>query len=1010
MRRLWDLTDEGLAVAIIESMAEVGLVIAKFGRQDNHKTATVRLHELVHNFANSEAERHEETAMWDNKLDDIQRSADPKIIEAALRDGGTRLDTVRLMVLGGPSRGKTSTLASLRGELFEKDRESTQGVDLCISHLIPGDRSKRQNHPADVPESDTFRAQFRAYLRSENVRTASEDVEDAEDAVRGIPTTAMSESEVKASPPPPAIETFASESVIEMAGSVIRTGTEVARGTEEGVPNSIKLRCWDFGGQREYEVAHELFISPRSIFMLVFNLQDFEDLKTRDSEIKELRHWLQTICALIPEKDISDMAKSVVLVGTRSSAVQDERREQCLWDIQDMLLREVSEKAAKALNLACLKIILLENEIAVLHPEESGLLELEQHLQLTAKNLIQSSPDVPLRWLAFLEALKKEEADWRLYLRGEDMKSRMKGYFFPRCSDRERELEAFLLYFRNLGELVLLASARGHMQNDVLKCNVFLYPEKVLAALKRVIAPARDRCKGLSTSDHRALIEEGVISMDILKLKWGKISCLSKSVERQALVELFTSLDLFVDLGSGQFGVPALLKSGWKDWGWLSGVENRKEISAVTTFENYVPSGLIGTLVGRLHRIFGQGHAGKISIDYVRSNAVLLTLGLESPGSDCQVFVGFDKGDRELHWIVRGNRYDFMVLGRCLQEFETYKVERFNTAICSHQHFFVSNCPRGCGKMGYRMDFSIPSLSLKLNEGLQEPWWEVEGLSVWEVSENCPRAKCNNKNCMNIFSYGQTMGATEPSAVPRALKKRRTNPNPFVVFVSHAGADDDKGWAEYMKKEFEKNNGPKTFVDRQSLTGSCESADDLMNWGLEEARVGVFILSPQFFARKWTMHELRTFLERRKGGKRVVIFPVFHRLSYEDASNKKLNEEKKFRDVFLKEGLLKIEHADKSEEEEKAQEKKVQELIGNMSLLCRNTGLEKKLKELHEKAIKRDPERYEERREEMEKAPKDDPDKDLGGVSLEHFFDVAVEKTLAAYQKLLKEDLADAAR
>jgi len=56
----------------------------------------------------------------------------------AMRDGTSRLASVRLLVLGASTRGKTSTVASLRRHAFEENRLSTHGIKLHICYVVPG--------------------------------------------------------------------------------------------------------------------------------------------------------------------------------------------------------------------------------------------------------------------------------------------------------------------------------------------------------------------------------------------------------------------------------------------------------------------------------------------------------------------------------------------------------------------------------------------------------------------------------------------------------------------------------------------------------------------------------------------------------------------------------------------------------------------------------------------------------------------------------------------------------
>ncbi|CDF37505.1 WD40-repeat containing protein [Chondrus crispus] len=101
------------------------------------------------------------------------------------------------------------------------------------------------------------------------------------------------------------------------------------------------------------------------------------------------------------------------------------------------------------------------------------------------------------------------------------------------------------------------------------------------------------------------------------------------------------------------------------------------------------------------------------------------------------------------------------------------------------------------------------------------------------------------------------------------------------VFISHAGPDK----LNIARPLFEKleADGKKFFLDKKSMQpGDC--GPDEMTKAMKSAKVGVFILSPEFAARKWTMRELRCFLGRREeairsGRQPPTLIPVFYRLS-----------------------------------------------------------------------------------------------------------------------------------
>ncbi|CDF39140.1 WD40-repeat containing protein [Chondrus crispus] len=111
-------------------------------------------------------------------------------------------------------------------------------------------------------------------------------------------------------------------------------------------------------------------------------------------------------------------------------------------------------------------------------------------------------------------------------------------------------------------------------------------------------------------------------------------------------------------------------------------------------------------------------------------------------------------------------------------------------------------------------------------------------------------------------------------------RKRRKIQSPDV-FISHAGPD--KVLIADLLSEKLQAHGLNCFLDKISMEPG-DYARDEMTKAMESAKVGVFILSPEFAARKWTMRELRCFLRRRSeaigsGMRPPTLIPVFYRLS-----------------------------------------------------------------------------------------------------------------------------------
>lgn len=51
----------------------------------------------------------------------------------------------------------------------------------------------------------------------------------------------------------------------------------------------LRIRTWDFGGQREYYATHQYFLSKRSLYLVVWKIPDGQ------KGISEIFHWLVNI-------------------------------------------------------------------------------------------------------------------------------------------------------------------------------------------------------------------------------------------------------------------------------------------------------------------------------------------------------------------------------------------------------------------------------------------------------------------------------------------------------------------------------------------------------------------------------------------------------------------------------------------------------------------------------------------------------------------------------------------
>ena len=109
----------------------------------------------------------------------------------------------------------------------------------------------------------------------------------------------------------------------------------------------------------------------------------------------------------------------------------------------------------------------------------------------------------------------------------------------------------------------------------------------------------------------------------------------------------------------------------------------------------------------------------------------------------------------------------------------------------------------------------------------------------------------------------------------------------YVVFISHAGPDKET-IAIPLYNRLRERKIP-AFVDREELHVG-DNGPRVMEYAMNTARVGVFILSPEFAARNWTMAELMCFQKRERDAIKEnrplpILIPVFYRLDISTCRN-----------------------------------------------------------------------------------------------------------------------------
>ena len=242
----------------------------------------------------------------------------PLALEAynkAIREGGTCVSRVPLMVVGQDRSGKTSLKKSLMGKPFNPDEDSTVGIDADPSYFQVSTEVWKVGKKGEENDSETSLSyeQHVARLAVEHLRqkqnTPKESVPESTHTEETLEDKIFMESTVPISLGHNSVEASASDLPIASSHDTAEfpdlseetrsnaTSQETSTVPEVGhdipdMPEDIaaliemKLKesekvgdgegvisvLWDFGGQSVYYTTHPLFLTTRAIFLLVDDL------------------------------------------------------------------------------------------------------------------------------------------------------------------------------------------------------------------------------------------------------------------------------------------------------------------------------------------------------------------------------------------------------------------------------------------------------------------------------------------------------------------------------------------------------------------------------------------------------------------------------------------------------------------------------------------------------------------------------------------------------------------
>ncbi|CDF33637.1 Sel1-repeat containing protein [Chondrus crispus] len=813
----------------------------------------------------------------------------PAVVENVFRKSFVKPRMCLLLVLGGAARGKTSTVRSLRGLPFVKAHVATEMAALNKFIVEPGIRGL----PEEVlNEYDFNENSLRANVsRLETPSTSAFNMQTANGITEDL-FEAVSDAFAPRQPCP-------NQSIFETKDRKHADVIELMRDslTLPDFPSGFRksvAQVWDMGGQSKYEMAHSLVIARGSILVFVTDLKRVADERTRISEVAVLCYWMQLAHFLVCD----EAEVRVIIVGTRKSQCDEVAT---LRILKKSLGTQLSPKVynswirtRKGCREDFSKFIVIENSRTLQGPKESGLEELERSVAVLADEIVARRGNVPVRWLALVDKLERENARLGYLLFQRDFVLQVSVEFPGFAKDneeRENDVVCALRCFASMGRLTFL-------KLDETEWYVFVDVGRIAGLLGKLTMP-EDRLQDQLSSEDIESLAEGQISQSGLFCLWNAHS----EEENQLMLKILCRFDLLVLLkgteesiweGNAMIGIPALMRSGWDDFKWGS-TPGEKDLEVVTEFEEAIPNSLLGFLIAHVYHMQAAGRDpySRIGGEACKFRADALLIRLRD-GS--RAFMCLNGNERKIVWKFRGMNPERLAAD-FIGSLDGGTDNSSRIMNVNHRHVIFLDCSvsrEGCG--AFRSVEIELSREWLLERNGKRGVFDSELLKrlaqiMGRYQESLPVEGLCCRSCFRpwtISDVEHSLGLTQtchPGGV--SPLQRVMPPNHYDVFISHAGPDK-MAMANPLYQSLTRHN-VNVFLDFEGLQILDSTASEEMNRAMNEARIGVFILSPEFAAREWTMRELRCFLDRDETCRlekrsRPVLLPIFHRLSLTECS------------------------------------------------------------------------------------------------------------------------------
>ena len=510
-----------------------------------------------------------------------------------MKDGREPVIRVPIMIIGQERSGKTSLKNSLKGQLFNPNEESTDGVERDSSHFSVTTEIWRTGETKQGPDSDSAVSFHNRVARvvADNVKAkeATEEIPPAqsvritwgtkdkeavhvpvvEDVVDVAPLqTEGPASELENLPR----KVLKEESTVqpELPPLTAKCVAKLLKESKKTADERVYSILWDFGGQSVYYATHPIFLTTKALYVLAYDLSKIpgdeapfvskegvfgpiKDIHCKKTNEDYLHLWLSSISNLPSEsgssqsKKLPEMLPPVILVCTHA--------DQCGVDAEGR-----AKKLYGTLR-SCNKH--LSNTYFVVDNTKSGsgdecleVRRLRKELLAVAKELLQMRTHIPFKWLSFEEALKDRVKEGKTFI---DLKE-ARSIALEECRIDDDEQFVTMLNFLHDQRIIIHFDDSPKMRNMVI-----LDPQWLIDLFRKVITVKpydRTAAEEYDENMWENLEVNGILDDKLLQTVWGPLLHEETMENLIAIMEKFSLLCSLPSVNNQkQYLVPAALNS-----------------------------------------------------------------------------------------------------------------------------------------------------------------------------------------------------------------------------------------------------------------------------------------------------------------------------------------------------------------------------------------------------------------------------------------------------------------